>query len=199
MVAMHIHENEDKGSTDKGGILIFLPGEDDIRTACDVLEKDCPDLDVVPLYYALPDAEQRRGHKANTSRKCVVATNIAELGPTIPSIRYVVDCMLSKKMTFNPRAGMHMLKIGPISKAEAGQRMGRAGRTGPGKCFRICTKEAYESHTIPFPAPAWVNTNMAAELLRLHEMGYDDVLRSPFADPPAPEILFRAKEDLLDM
>lgn len=194
MVAMHIHKNEDKG-----GILIFLPGEDDIRTACDVLEKDCPDMDVLPLYYALPAAEQRRGHKLNATRECVVATNIAELGPTIPSIRYVVDCMLSKKMTFNPRCGMHMLKTGPISKAEAEQRMARAGRTAPGKCFRICTKEAYENLTTQSLVPAWVNSNMAAELLKLHEMGYDDVLRFPFADPPAPEILFRAKQDLLDM
>lgn len=117
MVAISIHQNEDKDTAQKGGILIFLPGEEDIRTACSVLAKDCPDMDVFPLYSGLSAAQQRRALEPSTSRKCVVATNIAETSLTIPGIKYVVDSMLSKQMTFNPRAGMHALQVGPISKA----------------------------------------------------------------------------------
>lgn len=106
---------------------------------------------------------------------------------------------VSQQMTFNPRAGMHALQVGPISKAQAVQRMGRAGRTGPGNCVRICTKDAYEQHTIQSPVPAMAHSRMDAVLLKLHEMRCDDVLRFPFVDPPSVEVLLRAKEDLMDM
>lgn len=107
--------------------------------------------------------------------------------------------MLSKQMTFNPRAGMHALRVGPISKAQAVQRMGGAGRTGPGKCVRLCTKDAYENHTILSPVPAMEYSWMDVVLLKLHEMRFDDVLRFPFVDPPSVEVLYRAKEGLMDM
>lgn len=106
---------------------------------------------------------------------------------------------VSQQMTFNPRAGMHALQVGPVSKAQAVQRMGRAGRTGPGKCVCICTKDAYEQHTIQSPVPAMAHSRMDAVLLKLHEMRFGDVLRFPFVDPPAVEVLLRAKEDLTYM
>lgn len=154
---------------------------------------------VLPLYSGLSAAQQRRALEPSTSRKCVVATNIAETSLTIPGIKYVVDSMLSKQMTFNPCAGMQALQVGPISKAQAVQRMGRAGRTGPGKCVRLCTKDAYENHTILSPLPAMAYSRMDFVLLKLHEMRFDDVLRFPFVDPPSVEVLYRAKEDLMDM
>lgn len=154
---------------------------------------------VLPLYSGLSAAQQRRALEPSTSRKCVVATNISETSLTIPGIKYVVDSMLSKQMTFNPRAGMQALQVGPISKAQAAQRMGRAGRTGPGKCVRLCTKDAYENRTILSPVPAMAHSRMDVVLLKLHEMRLDDVLRFPFADPPSAEVLYRAKEDLMDM
>lgn len=127
-------------------MVIFLPGEDDIRTVCSFLAADCPDMCVLPLYFGLSAAQQRRALEPSTPRKCVVVTNIAETSLTMSGIKYVVDSMLSKQMTFNPRAGMQALQVGPISKAQAVQRMGRAGRTGPGKC--LCTKD--HTRTTPF-------------------------------------------------
>ncbi|POS70517.1 pre-mRNA-splicing factor ATP-dependent RNA helicase prp43 [Diaporthe helianthi] len=197
--AVDIHQKEDRDTAAKGGILIFLPGEDHIHQACGALRDQCPDMDVLPLYSGLSAAQQRRALEPSASRKCVVATTIAETSLTIPDIKYVIDSVLSKQMTFNPRAGMHSLQVGPISKAQAVQRMGRAGRTGPRKCFRVCTEEAYNAHTLLSPVPAMAHSNMDAVLLKLHDMGYDDTLRFPFVDPPSVEILFRAKEDLTDM
>lgn len=199
MVAISIHPNEDKDTTEKGGILIFLPGKDDINAVCSILTEDCPNMDVFPLFSGLSAAQQRRALEPSMLRKCAVATNIAETSLTIPGIKYVVDSMLSKQMTFNPRAGMHALQVGPVSKAQAVQRMGRAGRTGPGKCVRICTKDAYDNHTIQSPVSAMAHSRMDAVLLKLREMRYDDVLRFPFVDPRSVEVLFRAKEDLVDM
>lgn len=97
--------------------------------------------------------------------------------------------MLSKQTT----------QVGPISKAQAVQGIGRAGRTSPGKCVRICTKDAYENHTILSPVPAMAHSRMDVVLLKLHEMRFDNVLRFPFVDPPSVEVLYRAKEDLMDM
>lgn len=107
--------------------------------------------------------------------------------------------MLSKQMTFNPRAGMHALQVGPISKAQAVQRMGRAGRSGLENAYGSNTKDAYENHTILSPMPAMAYSRMDVMLLKLHEMRFDDMMRFPFKDPPSVEVLYLAKEDLMDM
>lgn len=183
-----------RSNAEKGRILIFLPDEDNIRTVCSVLAADCPDMPT-----GLAGAQQKRALGLSTSRKCIVSTNIAETSLTIPGIKYVVDSMLSKQMTFNPRAGLHALQVAPISKAQAVQGTGCAGRTSPGKCVWSCTEDAYENHTILSPVPAMAHSRMDAVFLKLHEMRFDDVLRFPFVDPPSVEVLYRTKEDLMDM
>jgi len=142
----------------EGDILLFLTGEDEIEKCCKRIEgelallseDDCGPLLVLPLYSSLPPAQQRRifspappprkpGGKAG--RKIIVSTNIAETSLTIDGIVYVVDPGFSKQKVFNPRVRVESLLVSPISRASAQQRAGRAGRTRPGKCFRLYTEE----------------------------------------------------------
>jgi pre-mRNA-splicing factor ATP-dependent RNA helicase DHX38/PRP16 len=138
-----------------GDILIFMPGQEDIEVTCeqikdrlsqlDVKQKESdasnsgpPGLEVVPMYSQLPsDMQAKIFQKApDGMRKCIVATNIAETSLTVDGIFFVVDAGYCKLKVFNPRVGMDALSIYPISQANANQRSGRAGRTGPGHCYR---------------------------------------------------------------
>lgn len=119
----HIHEAESAGD-----IMVFLPGEDEIERACVEIRKNTANLDVMPLYSALPAEEQRQIFSPSANRKCVVSTNIAETSLTIDGVVYVVDSGLAKQSNYNPRARLETLQVAPISKAAANQRTGRAGR-----------------------------------------------------------------------
>lgn len=133
---------------------MFLTGEDEIETVCKQIQEDMDgegdkvgNLLVVPLYSTLPPHQQQRifdpappkNKKGIPGRKIVVATNIAETSITIDGIVYVIDPGFSKQKVFNPRMKVESLLVSPISKASAKQRAGRAGRTRPGKCFRLYT------------------------------------------------------------
>lgn len=147
--AVTIHENEDEGD-----ILLFLTGEEEIETACSKIEEEVKELGekvgpvaVIPLYSTLPPHQQQRIFEAaprpnklgKKGRKIIVATNIAETSITIDGIVYVIDPGFSKQKVFNPRMRVESLLVSPISRASAKQRAGRAGRTKPGKCFRLYT------------------------------------------------------------
>jgi ATP-dependent RNA helicase DHX8/PRP22 len=128
-----------------GDILLFLTGKEEIDTACEILfdrmnslGKGAPPLLVLPVYSALPSELQTKIFEPAPpgSRKCVIATNIAEASLTIDGILYVVDPGFNKQKLYNPRLGMDSLVVTPISQASANQRSGRAGRTAPGRCFR---------------------------------------------------------------
>ncbi|KAL3914226.1 MAG: hypothetical protein SGILL_006188 [Bacillariaceae sp.] len=152
ITVMQIHLSEPAGD-----ILVFLTGQEEIDTCCETLYTRmqalgdlAPELIILPVYSALPSEMQSRIFEPAPagSRKCVVATNIAEASLTIDGIYYVVDPGFSKQKAFNAKLGMDSLVVTPISQASARQRAGRAGRTGPGKCYRLYTEHAFKVCTL---------------------------------------------------
>ena len=159
-----------------GDILLFLTGQEEIDTACQILYErmkklgdEAPELIILPVYSALPSEMQTRIFEPAPpgSRKCVIATNIAEASLTIDGIYYVVDPGFAKIKVFNPKLGMDTLVVAPISQASAKQRAGRAGRTGPGKCYRLYTEDAYKNEMLPVTVPEIQRTNLANTVLLL--------------------------------
>ena len=131
-----------------GDVLVFLPGEKEILEACDRLVRESaslPRLIALPLFSSLPPTQQAQAFAAPppATRKVVVATNIAETSVTIDGIVFVIDCGLAKQKRFDPRSRVQSLRVTPVSQASAKQRAGRAGRTRPGKCFRLYTEESF--------------------------------------------------------
>jgi pre-mRNA-splicing factor ATP-dependent RNA helicase DHX15/PRP43 len=222
-----IHRAEDPGD-----VLLFLTGEEEIEDACrkikieadDLVNQD-PDsvgpLICIPLYSSLPPQQQQRifdpPPKAVTpdgppGRKVVVSTNIAETSLTIDGIVYVVDPGFSKQKVYNPRIRVESLLVSPISKASAQQRAGRAGRTRPGKCFRLYTEKDFMNELEEQTYPEILRSNLANTVLELVKLGItvrisiiplnpfigltmaQDLVRFDYVDAPAPETLMRALE-----
>ncbi|EKM51224.1 uncharacterized protein PHACADRAFT_177891 [Phanerochaete carnosa HHB-10118-sp] len=204
-----IHRAEDPGD-----ILLFLTGEEEIEDACrkikleadDLLNQD-PDavgpLVCIPLYSSLPPQQQQRIFDPPPSsrtpdsppgRKVVVSTNIAETSLTIDGIVYVVDPGFSKQKVYNPRVRVESLLVSPISKASAQQRAGRAGRTRPGKCFRLYTEKDFMTELEEQTHPEILRSNLSNVVLELVKLGIKDLVRFDYVDAPAPETLMRALE-----
>lgn len=204
---LQIHATEGEGD-----ILLFLTGEDEIEEAVRkislegdqlVREEGCGPVAVYPLYGSLPPQQQQRifekapeSHNGRPGRKVVVSTNIAETSLTIDGIVYVVDPGFSKQKVYNPRIRVESLLVSPISKASAQQRAGRAGRTRPGKCFRLYTEEAFQKELIEQSYPEILRSNLSSTVLELKKLGVDDLVHFDFMDPPAPETMMRALEEL---
>ena len=127
-------------------------------------------------------------------RKCVVSTNIAETSLTIDGVVFVIDPGFAKQKVYNPRIRVESLLVCPISKASAMQRAGRAGRTRPGKCFRLYTEKAYKMEMQEQTYPEILRSNLGTVVLQLKKLGIDDLVHFDFMDPPAPETLMRALE-----
>ncbi|XP_064538400.1 pre-mRNA-splicing factor ATP-dependent RNA helicase PRP16 [Drosophila montana] len=182
---VHLTPNE-------GDMLIFMPGQEDIEVTCEVLEErlseidNAPELSILPIYSQLPsDLQAKIFHKsADGVRKCVVATNIAETSLTVDGIIYVIDTGYCKLKVYNPRIGMDALQIYPISQANANQRSGRAGRTGPGQAFRLYTQRQYKDELLALTVPEIQRTNLANTVLLLKSLGVVDLLQFHFMDPP---------------
>lgn len=204
---LQIHATEEKGD-----VLLFLTGEDEIEDAVRkislegdqlIREQGCGPLSVYPLYGSLPPHQQQRifepapeSHNGRPGRKVIVSTNIAETSLTIDGIVYVVDPGFSKQKVYNPRIRVESLLVSPISKASAQQRAGRAGRTRPGKCFRLYTEEAFKKELIEQSYPEILRSNLSSTVLELKKLGIDDLVHFDFMDPPAPETMMRALEEL---
>ncbi|CAK0875895.1 unnamed protein product [Prorocentrum cordatum] len=191
-----IHVNEGPGD-----ILLFLCGEEEIETACAQLEHEFGergDLMVLPLYSSLPMQQQRRVFPPapEGKRKVIVATNIAETSLTIDGIVYVVDPGFFKQSVYNPRTHVESLLVSPISKASAMQRAGRAGRTRPGKCFRLYTKDAFETELPESTHPEILRSNLSSVVITLKKLGVEDLVHFDFMEPPSPESMMRALEML---
>ena len=198
ITVMQIHLNEPPGD-----ILLFLTGQEEIDTACEVLYErmksmgsDVPDLIILPVYSALPSEMQSRifDPAPPGSRKVVIATNIAETSLTIDGIYYVVDPGFVKQKVYNSKTGMDALVVTPISQAQAKQRAGRAGRTGPGKTYRLYTERAYRDEMLATPVPEIQRTNLASTVLQLKAMGINDLLHFDFMDAPPVEAMIHALE-----
>lgn len=186
-----------------GDILLFLTGQEEIDTACEVLYqrmKDLgpkvPELIILPVYSALPSEMQTKIFEPTPpgSRKVVIATNIAETSLTIDGIFYVIDPGFVKQKVYNSKTGMDSLIVTPISQAQAKQRAGRAGRTGPGKCYRLYTERAYNEEMLTASVPEIQRTNLASTVLQLKAMGINDLLTFDFMDKPPAESLVAALE-----
>ncbi|KAK4487529.1 hypothetical protein RD792_005824 [Penstemon davidsonii] len=119
--------------------------------------------------------------------KCIVATNIAETSLTVDGIFHVIDTGYNKVKVYNPRMGMDALQVFPVSRASADQRDGRAGRTGPGKCYRLYSESAYLDEMLPTPVPEIQRVNLGNVILLLKSLKVDNLLNFDFMDPPPQE------------
>ncbi|VDK75991.1 unnamed protein product [Onchocerca ochengi] len=195
----------------EGDILLFLTGQEEIEEACkrikreiDNLGPEIGELKCIPLYSTLPPNLQQRIFEppppkrpnGAIGRKCVVSTNIAETSLTIDGVVFVIDPGFSKQKVYNPRIRVESLLVCPISKASAMQRAGRAGRTKPGKCFRLYTEKAYKNEMTDQTYPEILRSNLGTVVLQLKKLGVEDLVHFDFMDPPAPETLMRALEML---
>ncbi|KAH8741605.1 Prp16p pre-mRNA splicing factor [Cryptosporidium ryanae] len=178
---------------EKSDILIFMTGQDDIEATCyliaEKLEKLIPDgvepLLILPIYSQLPSDLQAKIFRPSEHRKVIVATNIAETSLTLDGIKYVIDSGLCKVKVYNPKIGMDSLQITPISRANASQRSGRAGRVSPGVCYRMYTENTYYADLFENNVPEIQRTNLSNVVLLLKTLGSDDVFSFPFIDPPS--------------
>ncbi|KZV44090.1 hypothetical protein F511_10761 [Dorcoceras hygrometricum] len=191
-----------------GDILIFMTGQDEIEATCYALsermdqliasKKDAPKLLILPIYSQLPaDLQAKIFQKAEDgARKCIVATNIAETSLTVDGIFYVIDTGYGKIKVYNPRMGMDALQVFPVSRAAADQRAGRAGRTGPGTCYRLYTESAYLNEMLPSPVPEIQRTNLGNVVLLLKSLKIDNLLDFDFMDPPPQENILNSMYQL---
>ncbi|XP_043272192.1 pre-mRNA-splicing factor ATP-dependent RNA helicase PRP16 [Venturia canescens] len=175
-----------------GDVLVFMPGQEDIEVTCESLKErleeidSAPELSILPIYSQLPSDLQAKIFQRSEGglRKCVVATNIAETSLTVDGIVFVVDSGYCKLKVYNPRIGMDALQVYPVSRANADQRSGRAGRTGPGHCYRLYTRRQYLDELLLTGVPEIQRTNLANTVLLLKSLGVQDLLAFHFMDPP---------------
>jgi pre-mRNA-splicing factor ATP-dependent RNA helicase DHX16 len=188
-----------------GDILIFLTGQEEIELAKRMINNQLkklrgqiPNCVVLPIYAALPSEEQAKIFLpvGRGERKIILATNIAETSITINGIAYVIDSGFCKQMCYDPRTGLETLAITPISKANAKQRAGRAGRVRPGKCFRLYTSSSYENELEDDNVPEIQRNNLISMILLMKSLGINNLLDFDFMDPPPHEILIKALEQL---
>lgn len=188
-----------------GDILVFLTGQEEIETAAEVLTARAKNLGtriaemiVCPIYANLPSDQQAKIFEKTPkgARKVVLATNIAETSLTIDGICYVIDTGFNKQKTFNAKSGMESLIVTPISQAAANQRAGRAGRTQPGKCFRLYTAFSFQNELEPNTIPEILRTNLGNAVLMLKSLGINDLISFDFMDKPPADALIRALEQL---
>ncbi|WBW72065.1 ATP-dependent RNA helicase Cdc28 [Schizosaccharomyces osmophilus] len=186
-----------------GDILVFLTGQDEIeimseniQELCKILGKRIPEIILCPIYANLPSELQAKIFEPTPSgaRKVVLATNIAETSITIDGVNYVIDSGFVKQNVYNPRTGMESLVSVPCSRASADQRAGRAGRVGPGKCFRLYTRWTYNNELDMVTSPEIQRTNLTNIVLLLKSLGINNLLDFDFMDSPPPETLMRSLE-----
>lgn len=187
-----------------GDILVFMTGQEDIEITCELVAErlkllnDPPKLSILPIYSQMPADLQAKifDRAAPGVRKVIVATNIAETSLTVDGIMYVVDSGFSKLKVYNPKMGMDTLQITPVSQANASQRAGRAGRTGPGKCFHLYTERAFRDEFYIQSIPEIQRTNLANTVLLLKSLGVRDLLDFDFMDPPPQDTITTSLFDL---
>ncbi|KAL7792677.1 P-loop containing nucleoside triphosphate hydrolase protein [Trichoderma afarasin] len=191
----------------EGDILVFLTGREEIDNAIQAVAERATQLDSrhgplqpLPLYAGLSTEQQMYvfDKPPEGTRKVVFSTNIAEASVTIDGIVHVIDCGFVKLRAYNPKTGIETLTTTPISKASASQRAGRAGRTKPGKCYRLYTEDAYQ--TLPETNPPEIQrSNLASTILQLKALGIDNVVRFDFLSAPPSELMSKALELLYSL
>ncbi len=173
----------------KGDILIFMPGERDIRETSDLLEgRFGREAEIIPLFGLLSAADQQRVFAPLNRRKIVVATNIAETSLTIPGIRYVIDSGLARISRYNPRTRTKRLPVEEISQSSANQRKGRSGRVQDGVCIRLYSEEDFNERP-QYTQPEIQRANLAEVILRMKAYRLGDIETFPFVNPPPPSAI----------
>ena len=167
-----------------GDVLVFLPGEREIRDAAEVLRKaNLKFTEVLPLYARLTPAEQQKIFQPRPGRKIVLATNVAETSLTVPGIRYVIDSGTARISRYSYRAKVQRLPIEAVSQASANQRKGRCGRVEPGICIRLYSEEDFLGRP-EFTDPEILRTNLAAVILQMLHLRLGQIEDFPFIEPP---------------
>lgn len=198
--AIKIHEEEPPGD-----ILIFLTGEEEIEMACQRIRDGTRNSRskmssyVLPLYASLQPKEQQKVFipaKNPNTRKIIVATNIAETSVTIDGVVYVIDPGFVKQSQYQPDRKMYALLVTPISQAAATQRCGRAGRTRPGKCYRLYTEAAFKNQLLKQTKPEIQRSDLSALILTMLATGIKDLVHFPFIDAPPSSQLASALQEL---
>jgi ATP-dependent helicase HrpA len=170
----------------RGDVLVFLPGEREIRQCAEALRKHQPaHTEVLPLFGRLSAAEQQRVFAAHRGRRIILATNVAETSLTVPGIRYVIDSGLARISRYSYRTKVQRLPIEPIARSSADQRAGRCGREGPGVCIRLFDQADYEARP-RFTDPEILRTNLASVILQMKHLRLGPIEAFPFIEPPDP-------------
>ncbi len=183
-----------------GDILVFLPGERDIRECAEALQND--ELlygdEIIPLIASLPASEQQKAFRLSSARRIILSTNVAETSVTIPGIRYVIDSGLARISRYIHRTQVQRLQIEPISQASANQRSGRCGRLGPGKCIRLYDEESFERRD-RFTAPEILRSSLAGVILTMLDLNMGDVTEFPFITPPENTMIREGIRELTEL
>jgi ATP-dependent helicase HrpA len=173
----------------RGDVLIFLPGEREIRDAHLLLSRrQYRETEVLPLYARLSAGDQDRVFKPGTKRRVVLATNVAETSLTVPRIRYVIDSGQARVKRYSQRSQLERLHVEPISRAAADQRKGRCGRVGPGTCYRLYDEADYESRAA-YTDPELLRSSLANVILRMLSLQLGEVDEFPFLEAPDPRVV----------
>ena len=167
-----------------GDVLVFLPGEREIRDAAEMLRKaQLRHTEILPLYARLSPAEQQKIFQSHPGRRVVLATNVAETSLTVPGIRYVIDSGTARISRYSYRAKVQRLPIEAVSQASANQRKGRCGRVEPGICVRLYSEDDFNGRPA-FTDPEILRTNLAAVILQMLHLRLGEIDAFPFIEPP---------------
>ena len=182
-----------------GDILVFLPGERDIRECAETLGRERGEMDeIIPLLASLPASEQQRAFRTSSRRRIILATNVAETSVTIPGIRFVIDSGLARISRYIHRTQVQRLQIEPVSQASARQRAGRCGRLGPGVCIRLYSEEDFLRRDAYTP-PEILRSSLAGVILTMLDLKLGDIAEFPFLDPPEPSMIREGLRELQEL
>jgi len=175
--------------TREGDVLIFLPGEREIRDTAELLRKHHPPgVEILPLFARQSAQEQERVFKPSNARRIILATNVAETSLTVPGIRYVIDPGIARIKRYSYRNKVDQLLIEPIAQASANQRAGRCGRVSAGVCVRLYSEQDFQGRP-RFTDPEILRTSLAGTILRMAALDLGDVADFPFIEPPAARMI----------
>ena len=187
--------------THEGDVLVFLPGEREIRDTTEALRKHHPGhTEVLPLFARLSNAEQDRifAPAQSNRRRIVLATNVAETSLTVPGIRYVIDTGVARVHRYSPRQKIDMLQIEPVSQASAKQRAGRCGRVAAGICIRLYAEDNFLARPA-FTTPEILRTSLAGVILRMLSLRLGEVDKFPFVEPPSARMIDDGYRQLFEL
>ncbi len=188
-----IHAADELMALGSGDILVFLPGEREIRETAETLRKHAfhpihSRIEILPLFARLSVAEQERVFQPGGGRRIVLATNVAETSLTVPGIHYVIDTGLARINRYSYRNKVEQLLVEKISRASANQRAGRCGRVADGVCIRLYSEQDFQGRP-EFTDPEILRSSLAAVILRMKSLKIGDVENFPFLEPPSPRMI----------